>query len=117
MFARHLVRFAESRALLRTGRRIAIRMAMMPMTTNSSTRVKAPRRVGAVCLPVTGSLWVGSLWVGSLWVTCMRSLRVRVRDDRESFSIVGVDGSLLQPIEFFPQLPKDRGKFRGGSEG
>src|SRR5258706_6141821 len=39
--ARHLVVLAARRALPRTGRRIEISKAMMPMTTRSSTRVKA----------------------------------------------------------------------------
>src|SRR5687767_2776462 len=36
----HSSRLAFSRAVLRAGRRTDIRMAMMPMTTRSSTRVK-----------------------------------------------------------------------------
>src|SRR5688572_8135494 len=40
---RHCVRFAASRALLRVGRSTEIKTAMIPMTTRSSTRVKAAR--------------------------------------------------------------------------
>ena len=36
----HLVRLACSRALLSAGNRIEISNAMMPITTNNSTRVK-----------------------------------------------------------------------------
>jgi hypothetical protein len=47
--AAHLMVLADSRALLRAGRRMLISSAMMPITTRSSTRVKAERRgrVGA----------------------------------------------------------------------
>src|SRR5215218_8239629 len=41
--ARHLVRRADSRALLSVGSRMLMSSAMMPMTTSSSTRVKPPR--------------------------------------------------------------------------
>src|SRR5262245_55607503 len=45
---RHLVRSALLRALLRTGIRMPMRMAMMPMTTRSSTSVNARRRGDAI---------------------------------------------------------------------
>jgi len=49
---KQLVCRAFSRALAKTGKRIAAKMAMMAMTTNSSMSVK-PRRMG---LPPWGKL-------------------------------------------------------------
>src|SRR4051812_4508122 len=43
-FARHAARFDCSRALLSAGSSRPIRMAIIPMTTRSSTRVKAGER-------------------------------------------------------------------------
>src|SRR5688500_4885185 len=42
---RHLVALADMRALARAGRSTAMRIAMIPITTSSSTSVKALRRL------------------------------------------------------------------------
>src|SRR5437016_3758789 len=75
--ARHLVVLAARRALPRTGSRIEISRAMMPMTTRSSTRVKARLVLAGMAILVTSGGDVVKRFLGDckgnfwLWHRCL----------------------------------------------